>query len=296
MEKIRTKVIMLPTNAELGYAPIYRSEDKLHLNPKCTPDIVWKDCPYYHLYIINDEKIKEGDWVIETSNGNALEQFADYSLNQKSMGCKKVIATTDSELSKVPLSITDDDEAFDYAMNKRMPQPSQAFIEEYCRKGGIDEVDVEYEEQLTSHNDEGSKYHTIKTGYTYLKVNSDNTINTHTINRDTMTREAFIKKWLGNKNFQYCEEHKELMREDLDSVTAQDQSLEVNHGYFVHWHHDLYGGLTYNGVFESREKAEEYASTQKDYDEIHVLFIPYVQLEGKIFALWDGSSCDQSLL
>ena len=33
-----------------------------------------------------------------------------------------------------------------------------------------------------------------------------------------MTREAFIKKWLGNNNFQYCEEHKELIREDLDSV------------------------------------------------------------------------------
>lgn len=33
-----------------------------------------------------------------------------------------------------------------------------------------------------------------------------------------MTREAFIKKWLGNKNFRYCEEHRELMRDDLDSV------------------------------------------------------------------------------
>lgn len=39
--------------------------------------------------------------------------------------------------------------------------------------------------------------------------------------RRRMTREAFIKKWLGNNNFQYCEEHKELMREDLDSVLNQ---------------------------------------------------------------------------
>ncbi len=33
-----------------------------------------------------------------------------------------------------------------------------------------------------------------------------------------MTREAFIKKWLGNRDYNYCEEHKNLMRDDLDSV------------------------------------------------------------------------------
>jgi hypothetical protein len=43
-----------------------------------------------------------------------------------------------------------------------------------------------------------------------------------------MKRESFIKKWLGNKNFQYCEEHKELMREDLDSVLNQNSN-----GYII---------------------------------------------------------------
>lgn len=33
-----------------------------------------------------------------------------------------------------------------------------------------------------------------------------------------MTREAFIRKWLANKNFQYCEEGRAEMREDLDKV------------------------------------------------------------------------------
>jgi len=33
-----------------------------------------------------------------------------------------------------------------------------------------------------------------------------------------MTREAFIKKWLGNRDYNYCEEHKDIMRDDLDSV------------------------------------------------------------------------------
>jgi len=38
-----------------------------------------------------------------------------------------------------------------------------------------------------------------------------------------MTRERFIKKWLGNNDFKYCEENKELMREDLDSVIEYAQ-------------------------------------------------------------------------
>jgi hypothetical protein len=48
-----------------------------------------------------------------------------------------------------------------------------------------------------------------------------------------MKRESFIKKWLGNKNFQYCEEHKELMREDLDSVLNQQTSKKQTCGFCV---------------------------------------------------------------
>lgn len=33
-----------------------------------------------------------------------------------------------------------------------------------------------------------------------------------------MTREAFIRKWLANKDFQYCEDGRAQMREDLDKV------------------------------------------------------------------------------
>jgi hypothetical protein len=33
-----------------------------------------------------------------------------------------------------------------------------------------------------------------------------------------MTREKFIKKWLGNKDYQYTEENRDLMRDDLDKV------------------------------------------------------------------------------
>ena len=152
----------------------------------------------HHLYIISDDKIEEDDWVIETSNSNALEQFADYSLNQKSMGCKKIIATTDSKL--------------------KLPQIPQSFIEEYCRKGGIDEVDVEYE--VTPSLKTGDNYNIggevrevtdvwlgtnnawyVSTPNNHAwscpielkpKLTSDNTINIHPI-KDTYTRGEVYK-------------------------------------------------------------------------------------------------------
>lgn len=51
-----------------------------------------------------------------------------------------------------------------------------------------------------------------------------------------MTRERFIKKWLGNNDFKYCEEHKELMRDDLDAVikrskTSKEVDYDYNRGY-----------------------------------------------------------------
>lgn len=36
-----------------------------------------------------------------------------------------------------------------------------------------------------------------------------------------MTREKFIKKWLGNKDYQYTEQNRDLMRNDLDEVINQ---------------------------------------------------------------------------
>lgn len=36
-----------------------------------------------------------------------------------------------------------------------------------------------------------------------------------------MTRETFIKKWLGNLDHEYTEQNRDLMREDLDKVINQ---------------------------------------------------------------------------
>ena len=41
-----------------------------------------------------------------------------------------------------------------------------------------------------------------------------------------MTREKFIKKWLANKDYQYTEENRDLMRDDLDEVINQSLRKE----------------------------------------------------------------------
>ena len=191
MEKKRCKVVMLPTTEK---SRLFKGGGSLNYLPHSVDNGDGWRSPQ-HLYIISDDKIEEGDWVIETSNSNALEQFADYSLNQKSMGCKKIIATTDSKL--------------------KLPQIPQSFIEEYCRKGGIDEVDVEYE--VTPSLKTGDNYNIggevrevtdvwlgtnnawyVSTPNNHAwscpielkpKVNSDNTINIHLIEEKMYTRE-----------------------------------------------------------------------------------------------------------
>jgi hypothetical protein len=191
MEKKRCKVVMLPTDKTDG--TLWKTTIGQLIHTHLSGEYKEKYQPF-NLYIISDDKIEEDDWVIETSNNNALEQFADYSLNQKSMGCKKIIATTDSELimtcrgcsidniEGIPLHQSGCKESAII-----LPQISQSFIKEYCRKGGIDEVDVKYEKYHDGNFINDGKTREF-TALLRPKVNSDNTINIHPI-KDTYTRD-----------------------------------------------------------------------------------------------------------
>lgn len=116
--KKKAQVIMLPT-------------DKVD-------DVVmkWRDGKIrnHHLYIVTDDEIKEGDWCYDALTGLFQYGVTPVELLKNS---KKIIATTDSELTvniSRPLGIT-----------QQLPQPSKDFVEKYCKVGGIDEVEVEYQ-------------------------------------------------------------------------------------------------------------------------------------------------------
>ena len=180
---------MLPTNkpSKLGDLATYQGKSlakviKEGVNLKNTTVQFW------NLYIISDDEIKEGDWII-TNIHNKIEQVLN---NQTSLKfyqerAKKIIATTDSSLWRP---------SHKYASDViLLPQPSQQFInkyiEEYNKGNMITDVLIEYElisnEEYfgnTVNPDDDVPYFDER-----LKINSkDNTITVKKV-KDSYSRE-----------------------------------------------------------------------------------------------------------
>jgi len=75
---------------------------------------LYTDCIGQHIYITNNEKIKEGDWTFDgenpykwTSGDNEDCLYNPSSENYK--GCKKIILTTDGDLIKDGVQAIDDE-------------------------------------------------------------------------------------------------------------------------------------------------------------------------------------------
>lgn len=161
------KIIMLPT------------EQKSNFACGLQPNGVIKECTTLnalgigkpqHIYIISDEKIKEGDWYYDIlgntiykcqSKGEEICIFKNYTK------CKKIVATTDISLSPNKL----------YPMvqnnNTILPQLSESLITDYIKSYNeghpITEVDLEVID-----------LNTIGMGYDCnickIKIKGDNTV------------------------------------------------------------------------------------------------------------------------
>jgi hypothetical protein len=136
------------------------------------------------IYITTDEEIKESDWCYDsiygiaqvTKIGNSGILYFDkesFCLGGKEelSRVRKIISTTDTKLGY----------GDEFGGWYPLSQPSQAFIEKYCKVGGIDEVLVEY-----------IPYSDSQSFKTILKVNSHNEITIHPI-KDSWTREEVIE-------------------------------------------------------------------------------------------------------
>lgn len=169
---------MLPTdkataailvNLRSGNLYCDKQEDYHHL-------IKLKDWRGRHLYIVTDDEIKEGDWYYWVIT-NTVQQFKSVDGDKPSDDCKKIIATTDTELTGIKQEWEEFEGDWHKSNKLGLPQPSQAFIEKYCKVGGIDEVEVEYE------------CHMIDTWLP--KVNSHNEITIHPIKDSWSEKEMF---------------------------------------------------------------------------------------------------------
>lgn len=148
------KIVMLPTE---GKGPIVLGENLLVNLPG-----VFRGTNF-HLYIISDGEIKEGDWCyldnnikeLSDYNGNYIIKISKEQVESANIvkDCKKIIATTENWNGYL------------------LPQPSQSFIDKYiesCNNGNIiTDVQVEYENGYIDNRP-------VSNGV--LKINSDNTI------------------------------------------------------------------------------------------------------------------------
>jgi len=138
------QVIMLPSNQELLLGSLctsIRYKDKPLIFGKFENSYN-KECKRQELYFVSDDEIKAMDYWINLNDNSVNNRYAYAGLANNAPSCKKIIATTDKSLKR---DITDSHRKH----SNTLPQPPQEFIEEYCRKGGINIVIVEYVEYKT---------------------------------------------------------------------------------------------------------------------------------------------------
>jgi hypothetical protein len=171
------QVVMLPTkkasNISLGNSGkgfIYHT----HTKPEYTNRI------YQYLYIVSNNEIKEGDWVV-LGNKSGIQKMnhldmVDY-LSSDSLDTKKIEATTDILIIK---------QGNENQVTIIVPQIPQSFIEAYVKaEGKITEVDVEMEEIISKSMNKEQFPDIIR-----IKTRHDNTIIIH--QSKTYTRDEVI--------------------------------------------------------------------------------------------------------
>jgi hypothetical protein len=162
---------------------------------------------YQHLYITTDDEIKEGDWYIhcdihiklctKTAKGNGTTIADGVTSSIKDIpdemfydviDCKKIIATTEPKLHSTRLKDCPINPEDNMVSVRGVSKPSKEFIEEYCKVGGIDEVDVEYGLFHDGNFKDDDETHAFK-AIRKPKVTSNNEIIIHSIEEKMKTRE-----------------------------------------------------------------------------------------------------------
>jgi len=143
----RAQIIALQVNkAKSEYHQIVKLHNKeLHRATNVKSIVSRKNCEYYEMYVVSDDKPRNNDWCIHLTTLN-ISQSNDKD-NNLTQGWKKIIATTDTSLFTLA-----DCPVRGAVSNIKyiLPQPSQQFIEKYIEsynKGEvITDVLVEYKE------------------------------------------------------------------------------------------------------------------------------------------------------
>ena len=182
----KCKVLLLPTNEKASL--IYGNS---LLNKLSYGELSPSHCSHYHLYIISDDKIEEGEicWVLNTTNNSIFlnnpenGKIAPPKINilhkeYNKEHFKKIIATTDTSLTTCQCRKVGYHK-LSCKQTYNLPEPSQSFIqkfiEEYNKGNVITDVMVEYETKVVGY--EVGFTGDIDISAKVVKINSkDNTI------------------------------------------------------------------------------------------------------------------------
>lgn len=178
-----------------------------------------------NIYITSDEEIKDGDWVIVANKH--IRQVKEVQSNQYLVVgvnnaifkdvCKKIIATTDSELGEHD-SLTISQGRFNntYPTFKPLPRPSNSFIDkflsEYNAGRKIEKVLVEMNREFEYEASAGKSYSFS------LKVAPDNTIviKPVVINKleqlAVLLEKAGVRKYLNINSFGYSQIERDIVQ------------------------------------------------------------------------------------
>jgi len=201
--KKTAQVIIIPTErASVLIKNI--SINTLSFGKEITKEFVRYGEEAQHLYILSDEEIKEGDWIIATDNneGYFLHQVTPISIDNIKVKDKKIIATTNPELHQQDI----------FAVGNECCKLRQDFIEAYVKEYNagnvIKEIMVEYQDidvmedgeellRLKLRPDNTIIIYQDKTSKTYSESEVDNLLTKlHDDLSDTLASEFInLRKW-----------------------------------------------------------------------------------------------------
>lgn len=159
-----------------------------------------------HLYFTTDEEVDlKTNWVIHTDAAGETHIIAPNTWEPNIKFCSKIIGSSDKELN--------------------LPEPTKEFIQEYCRKGGIDEVDVEYERRTIQGEWKPallpSEWGSKGENPTRPKITKDNKMIIHPVQKNVFSRDEVksLIMWLKNDT--------NKLDQDVTSILSEYENLSM---------------------------------------------------------------------
>ena len=211
--------ILLPTESR-GKKAITIIDGKYfdtHLDPSIYNDYK-QGAKHFHIALVSDEKIKEGDFYISNvpepnevrrcdSIGNHNSIIDLLGISSHKTNCKKIIASTDKIVTR--------DSGHDASKDDYLPQISQDFIQYFVEKqGNVGKVMIEYEE--------------CETCLDQNQVRTKNPASKNDIITAPCSKCGCVNSWVNDHEDHYCSNIKPKLTKDNEVIISLEEKSYTN--------------------------------------------------------------------